>query len=1128
MKLKNLSEHIRQIFRFQIKNKGLIRKRGVFMKQIKRFISILCTGIITISAIYSDIGFGNLIKAFATPKESDASITSGKDDIVMNGTNSFGNLLADTLSKEQERQEESNGGNIFEVTIEGTQAHISFETSQDAAIVVGIYTESGEKMLASGTVEILAGQTETDIEIKTEEMPQYFLLRAFMVNKETLAPLCSSYESPNYTREMQEFLAKTTDDFVKEKVLNLDEDKTNNFAVYKDDIVQIQAFDNINQIVSMDETNQTYVIENADAATLSLQSGDIFSYQSGEENLLIIKIKNIRKEGSKVTITAEDTSLSEVFDYVKIDSSADMSKAEINPDTCDEGVIYNGLREWKEDEIETYAVDIDKNSSMSASYTLEAAKMEFEGNAGSASVTISGGLEIKMENSIKVYISFSYQYIEWKLDSSVKVKAEISGEIEGKMKLGQVKFSPIPAVNIVFTPSFVVKASVKIELSGELKSTIGFRVDSDTGGRNISSAPTFKAGIEVEGTIFIGLSLEPSINIIDEHIVKAGVEAVVGVELKAKINLIDFTSSSEEHECNKCLEGEIYGKFEIKFEVQVINSDKLKFEKSFENKLKVTDFYYSFTFNEFGWGTCPHIGSMQNTISLGEFHSAAITETGDLYLWGDNEYGQLGDGTTEGKRSPIKVMEKIKSVSLGNHHSAAITETGDLYLWGSNNRGQLGDGTTEDRHVPTKVMEKVKSVSLGGIHSVAITETGDLYLWGSNNRGQLGDGTTEDRHSPIKVMEKVKSVGLGFNHSAAITETGDLYLWGSNISGELGNGTRGDRHSPTKVMEKVKSVSLGFDHSAAITETGDLYTWGSNNRGQLGDGTTEDRHSPIKVMEKVKSVGLGFNHSAAITETGDLYLWGWNLSGKLGDGTEEDKYSPTKVMEKVKSVSLGRVHSAVVTEAGDLYLWGSGYRGQLGDGIYWFGYISTKPTKIMENIKLPTSPKTSSYFEQPIRYSINDNVSISSQSEEGITISSYNNLTPNSDYIFCLLKSDTAENILSPDNLLYINQKTSENDGSISFSYDTSHITETTVARLSEAGTFGGKTDTNTSIPGDANNDGTINSKDAVLLKKYLAGYAGLNINSKSADVNADGVIDSKDAVRLLRHLAGYDVTLGK
>ena len=353
-------------------------------------------------------------------------------------------------------------------------------------------------------------------------------------------------------------------------------------------------------------------------------------------------------------------------------------------------------------------------------------------------------------------------------------------------------------------------------------------------------------------------------------------------------------------------------------------------------------------------------------------------------------------------------------------------------------------------------------------------------------------------------------------------------MWGSNISGELGNGTRGDRHSPTKVMEKVKSVSLGFDHSAAITETGDLYTWGSNNRGQLGDGTTKDRRSPTKVMEKAKSVSLGYLYSAAITETGDLYLWGWNLSGKLGDGTEEDKYSPTKVMEKVKSVSLGRVHSAVVTEAGDLYLWGSGYRGQLGDGIYWFGYISTKPTKIMENIKLPTSPKTSSYFEQPIRYSINDNVSISSQSEEGITISSYNNLTPNSDYIFCLLKSDTAENILSPDNLLYINQKTSENDGSISFSYDTSHITETTVARLSEAGTFGGKTDTNTSIPGDANNDGTINSKDAVLLKKYLAGYAGLNINSKSADVNADGVIDSKDAVRLLRHLAGYDVTLGK
>ena len=342
----------------------------------------------------------------------------------------------------------------------------------------------------------------------------------------------------------------------------------------------------------------------------------------------------------------------------------------------------------------------------------------------------------------------------------------------------------------------------------------------------------------------------------------------------------------------------------------------------------------------------------RNGVSLGGVHSAAITTDGDLYTWGYNDYGQLGDGTTKIKSTPVKIMNDVASVSLGGVHSAAITTDGDLYTWGYNDYGQLGDGTTKIKSTPIKIMNDVASVSLGGAHSAAITTDGDLYTWGCNNSGILGDGTTESKSTPVKIMSDVASVSLGEAHSAAITTDGDLYTWGYNGDGQLGDGTTENKSTPVKIMSDVASVSLGRFHSAAITTDGDLYTWGYNVYGQLGDGTTESKSTtPVKIMSDVASVSLGDFHSAAITTDGDLYTWGYNSDGQLGDGTTESKSTtPVKIMSDVASVSLGDFHSAAITTDGDLYTWGYNSDGQLGDGTTVNKYT---PIKIMDNIYVP-------------------------------------------------------------------------------------------------------------------------------------------------------------------------------
>ena len=189
---------------------------------------------ITIASEKINVGNNSVTASLISEKGRD--INKIQNSVLsVSATNSIGKLLQEPVSEQREEQEDNNGYNVFSVEMQDKTAQVSMETVEDCTLVVGIYEEDGIKMLATGEREVTQEDREVTLDIEVDTMPHYYLLRAFLLETDTLNPLCSVYETPMYTKEMQDFLSKTTDDFEEDRVLNLDEDKTNNFAVYDED-----------------------------------------------------------------------------------------------------------------------------------------------------------------------------------------------------------------------------------------------------------------------------------------------------------------------------------------------------------------------------------------------------------------------------------------------------------------------------------------------------------------------------------------------------------------------------------------------------------------------------------------------------------------------------------------------------------------------------------------------------------------------------------------------------------------------------------------------------------------------------------------------------------------------------
>eukprot|EP00771_Trimastix_marina_P001282 gnl/Trimastix_PCT/2341.p1 GENE.gnl/Trimastix_PCT/2341~~gnl/Trimastix_PCT/2341.p1 ORF type:complete len:723 (-),score=104.11 gnl/Trimastix_PCT/2341:234-2402(-) len=348
-------------------------------------------------------------------------------------------------------------------------------------------------------------------------------------------------------------------------------------------------------------------------------------------------------------------------------------------------------------------------------------------------------------------------------------------------------------------------------------------------------------------------------------------------------------------------------------------------------------------------------------VACGAAHSLALTAQGAVFAWGSNHHGELGDGTTTDRHIPVELDPAgrvaafhLQRIAGGSNHTLALTPQGEVFAWGLNGHGQLGNGTTTNRTDPIRVGgllagKRVVKIACGWLHSLALTSEGEVYTWGSNDNGQLGDGTTTERHLPVRVggplsTAHVVQISSFYDHCLALTDRGGVYTWGRNGKGQLGDGTATDRSIPIQVggllvNERVVRVIAGGRHSLALNDQGELFAWGNNGRGRLGDGTTTDRHSPIRVPlpHRITKVAACALHTLALTDQGTLFTWGWNEDGSLGDGTTTNRHSPIQVhgplaRHRVVRIAVGDGHNLALADDGKLFVWGRNGRGQLGDG----------------------------------------------------------------------------------------------------------------------------------------------------------------------------------------------------
>ncbi len=323
------------------------------------------------------------------------------------------------------------------------------------------------------------------------------------------------------------------------------------------------------------------------------------------------------------------------------------------------------------------------------------------------------------------------------------------------------------------------------------------------------------------------------------------------------------------------------------------------------------------------------VGEESMTLAAGYEHGLALLRNGKVMAWGENGYGQLGDGTSLGPETcvffsecstvPVEVkgLDKATAIAAGYYFSLALLSSGKVMAWGDGGSGQLGDGSEFTSDVPKEVRGLGEATAIaGGVqHSLALLKNGTVMAWGSDEYGQLGDGDETKSDIPVEVkgLHEVTAIAAGASHSLALLKSGTVMAWGENASGQLGDGNETNSDVPVEVKgpSEVTAIASDGNHSLALLKDGKVMSWGNNNAGQLGNGNEVNSDVPVeaKGLSGVKAIAAGVQHSLALLHDGKVMAWGDDGGGELGNGNEDRESSDVPVqaseLSEVTAIAAG-------------------------------------------------------------------------------------------------------------------------------------------------------------------------------------------------------------------------------
>lgn len=556
---------------------------------------------------------------------SEETVSVGRIDVA--GQDDMGRLFTNAI----EQQESGNSGpedeelyRIRNVAVEDSSVTAEYTAAADCYLRIEILHETEETLLASETVQAAADQQQLTLTIglldpENENHPDYFILRAYLEEQEPeQEPVVrDSFETFAYTGKWQDFYSKTADDFDADRVVNLDEDKNSNFAVYNDDVVICKRQGNGNMLLVNDPAQQRYVIANPDTELLALTAGDILVLQYNDSDSIITRVQSSAVGNGTVTVIGNnDLTPDDVFSYAKIEMAADQASAEIDDSVLPDCVVYEGIVTKKNTSSSACAseaavlaggdpvtADYEKSFRFKIGKSTESSDEE---SSDTGYISAQGSLNLILEQTHKFSVTyyrdnyFKELKLEYELNTVLQGEASAAAELNVPLaaftyklgKLGKVDLSPY--LNLSIEGKAVFDAV-------RITSSIGVSVQNNK--LNMESGNDLSFGnTKLEVDVFAGFKINPTCKMLDFF--KIGIEGKLGAEVTAEKAIFSPTSNDEErHTCRNCISGTASASGQLTGSVSFMNAC---LEGSKKYSYKLYDWYYSGDHKELGFGECPY------------------------------------------------------------------------------------------------------------------------------------------------------------------------------------------------------------------------------------------------------------------------------------------------------------------------------------------------------------------------------------------------------------------------------------------------------------------------------------------------------------------------------------------